>query len=100
MNLDLFIEFGNYLQIRAVCLAISLAIMWIILFIVSSVFPILMQSIGLFSCMMIFGVMCLLNAIFGIFFVPETGGMSHEEIMQILTKSAAERDSSSLDFNT
>lgn len=73
-------------QIRAVCLAISLAIMWTILFITSAIFPILLQTIGLPNCMIIFGVMCLLNAIFGILFVPETGGKSHEEIMQLLTK--------------
>lgn len=60
--------------------------LWILLFILGSVFPAVLEAIGLFTCMITLGVFSLLNALFGIFFVPETRGKSYEEIMEILNK--------------
>lgn len=58
--------------------------MWFILFVLASIFPILLDTFGLFSCMITLAVMCALNATFAMFFIPETRGKSYEEIMELL----------------
>lgn len=42
--------------------------------------------IGLPGCMFGFGGICVLSAIYGILFMPETRGKSYDEIMELLNK--------------
>lgn len=62
----------------------AVSLIWLVLFVLGYIFPLVLDSIGLVYCMTILGVMCLLNVAFGIFFIPETRGKSHEEIMEIM----------------
>lgn len=71
-------------KIRQTCLALAVSIMWIILFILGSIFPIFLEKFGLFSCMLTLALFSSLNALFGMFFMLETRGKSHEEIMDLL----------------
>lgn len=59
------------------------AMFWIILFALSSVFFIIVDTVGLFNCMFGSSVIGLLNALFGIFFMIETRGKSFAEIREI-----------------
>ncbi|XP_055296383.1 facilitated trehalose transporter Tret1-like [Sitodiplosis mosellana] len=72
-------------KIRQTCLALAASTMWLILFVLAWIFPILLEKFGLFSCMIALAVMCSLNAVFGMFFIPETRGKSYEEIMELLS---------------
>lgn len=72
-------------QIRQTCLSISVSLVWIIQFILGSIFPTFLESFGLFTTMITFGVICFMNALFGIFFIPETRGKSYNEIMELLS---------------
>ncbi|XP_031623102.1 uncharacterized protein LOC116340647 [Contarinia nasturtii] len=78
LNIEIFPK-----KIRQTCLALAVSVMWIILFILGWIFPIILDAIGLVNCMIALAVMSLLNALFGIIFVPETRGKSHEEIMKL-----------------
>lgn len=71
-------------KIRQTCLALAVSMMWIILFVLNTIFPILLEQFGLFNCMVTLAAMSLLNAFFGIFSMPETRGKSYEEIMDLL----------------
>lgn len=53
-------------------------------FILTELYPLLKEYIGLFGWVTFFAAMCLCNALFGIFILPETRGKSHEEIMKML----------------
>lgn len=75
-----------YFQIRATCIAISTSVTWIILFILGALFPVFMESFGLSTCMITLGVVSLLNAVFGILYLPETRGKSYDEIMDMLSQ--------------
>lgn len=73
-------------QIQQACLAIEISMIWIVLFVLCDIFPIYLEAVGLFVCLISLGVMCLLSAIFGFFCLPETRNKSYEEIMEILNK--------------
>lgn len=75
-----------HLQIRGACISIALCLMWTIIYVYETIFPNLINCMGLSGCMTMFGVMSVLCTIFGIIFIPNTRGKSHEEIMQILAK--------------
>lgn len=60
------------------------AILWILLFILSAVFNTFVESFGLFNCMFGLGTICILNALFGTFFLVETRGKSFEEIEKMM----------------
>lgn len=60
--------------------------MLLVLFILTELFPLIKEYIGIFGWVTFFAVMCLFNALFGMFLVPETKGKSHETIMQMLDK--------------
>lgn len=60
--------------------------LWIILFILGYIFPKIIEIFGIFNCMFGLGVICLLNALFGIFFLVETRGISFEEIGVLMSK--------------
>lgn len=71
-------------KIRQPCLALAVSMMWIVLFVLGSIFPIFLEKFGLFSCMLTLALISSLNALFGMFFIPETRGRSYEEIMDLL----------------
>lgn len=73
-------------QIRSICISFTLCFLWLILFVIESIFPILLNHIGLSGCLFMFGTMCLSNALLGSCIIPETRGKSYEEIMQMLAK--------------
>lgn len=54
------------------------------MFISGYIYPFFLNAVGLSASMFVFGVICLLNACFGFFFVPETKGKSYDEIMELL----------------
>lgn len=60
--------------------------LWIILFLLGAVFLTFLEMFGLFYFMMALGVISLLNALFGIFIMPETRGKSYEQIREALSK--------------
>lgn len=72
-------------QIQQVCLSFVVGIFWILLFLLSAVFNICVESFGLFNCMFGLGIICILNAIFGIFFLVETRGLSFDEIEKMMS---------------
>lgn len=72
-------------KIQQIGLSVIVAIFWIIAFVLSSVFFILVETFGLFNCMFGSSIICLLNAFFGIFFMIETRGKSFAEIKEIMT---------------
>ncbi|XP_031623912.1 facilitated trehalose transporter Tret1-like [Contarinia nasturtii] len=71
-------------KIRQTCLSLSVSLVWVIQFVLGSIFPSFLETFGLFNTMITFGVISLLNAVFGIIFLPETRGKSHIEIMELL----------------
>lgn len=81
-----FNEFKFDFQIRAACISIAISLMWIIIFVYETIFPAIISNIGLSGCMILFGTMCLSNAVFGLIFIPNTRGKSYEEIMQLLAR--------------
>lgn len=73
-------------QIREISLAMMVSFIWVIMFVTGTIFPFVMDAAGLTNCMILLGVMCILNAIFGLFFIPETRGKSYDEIVDLLVK--------------
>lgn len=73
-------------QIRQICFSVVISAMWIFGFVLGVIFPIFLETFGLLTCLTTFGLFCFMNAIFCLYFVPETKGKSHEEIMELLRK--------------
>lgn len=61
-----------------------MSLLWTILFFLGTAYPLIEAAIGLPACMFGFGGICLLSGIFGFYFMPETRGKSHDEIMELL----------------
>ncbi|XP_031623610.1 facilitated trehalose transporter Tret1-like [Contarinia nasturtii] len=72
-------------KIRQTCLSLSVSLIWVIQFVLVSIFPSFLETFGLFNTMITFGAISLLNAVYGYVFVPETRGKSYCEIMEILS---------------
>lgn len=53
-------------------------------FITIKFFPILKESIAFHGSLFLFAFVCVLGVVFVIFFMPETKGKNHEEIMNLL----------------
>lgn len=60
------------------------SLLLILLFIFSNLYPFVKEIVGLQGWIVFFAVVSLCNALFGIFYLPETKGKSHEQIMQLL----------------
>lgn len=58
--------------------------MWIILFVIGSMFPMLKTMFGLHCCLYFFGFMCIFIALYTYYGIPETRGKSYDEIMKLL----------------
>ncbi|XP_031623613.1 facilitated trehalose transporter Tret1-like [Contarinia nasturtii] len=72
-------------NIRHTCLVVVVSVIWILSFCYGLVFPSFLEYVDLHFCFIFLGIISLVNAIFGYFFVPETRGKSYEEIMQLLS---------------
>lgn len=59
--------------------------LWIVLLLLGSAYPIVQEAIGLPACMFTFGSISILSAAFGFWFIPETRGKSYDEIMELLS---------------
>lgn len=97
-------------KIRSICLALAMTCMWVILFALGMkriwlhlifiesiiklkcdfasgmLLPTFLETVGLFIFMISLSAMSLLNALFGIFCIPETRGKSFEEITEMLNR--------------
>lgn len=73
------------------CLSFAVGLFWILLFILSAAFNTCVQSFGLYNCMFGLGIICVLNAIYGIFFAVETRGKSFEEIEKMMNGEDVEQ---------
>lgn len=85
MQIDLFLFLFRF-QIRSICISFTLCFVWINLFVIEFVLPVLLDLVDLSGCLIIFGTMCSLSAIFGSYMIPDTRGKSYDEIMQMLSK--------------
>ena len=83
-NLDINDRNQSKFQIRSTCIALAVSFLWLLLFVIGTIFPTFMRFLGLPVCMTVLGVMSLLNAVFCYFFIPETRGKSYEQIMELL----------------
>lgn len=72
-------------QIRQIGLSLVLSVFWILLFVTGAAFGISVRTFGLFNCMFGLGVICILNVIYGVFFLVETRGKSFEEIEKMMS---------------
>lgn len=73
-------------KIRQTCIALVISIIWTVLFVYGIIFYSMVALFGLYMCMVILSLFCLLTALFTIFFVPETRGKTTEEIRNLLVK--------------
>lgn len=63
----------------------AVSCMWIILFLLGMILPKFLEIFGLSTFMIILGAMSFLNALFGMFCIPETRGKSFEQITEMLS---------------
>lgn len=73
-------------KIRQTCIAMVISIIWTVLFVYGIIFYTFVELFGLYTCMVILSVFCLLTALFAIFFVPETRMKSFAEIEEMMKK--------------
>lgn len=74
----------KYSQIKNYGYSASMLLLLLVDFVIIEIYPQIQERIGLVGWITFFGSACLCNALFGVYFVPETRGKSHEEIMQLL----------------
>ncbi|KAH7297626.1 hypothetical protein KP509_25G004100 [Ceratopteris richardii] len=74
---------------RGVCIGICQATMWVCNILVTELFPLLDESIGIAGSFAFFAVFCLISWIFIFLKVPETKGMPLEVIVEFFAMSAA-----------
>lgn len=67
-------------RIRGVGMGISVFFLWIVNFFIGLTFPTLLSSFGLSSTFYIFGILNVLAIIFVVMYVPETRGVSLEQL--------------------
>lgn len=58
--------------------------LWFIRFSLGYIFPFALSTMGISACLIIFGIVILLNAMFCMTYIPETRGKSYEEIQKLL----------------
>lgn len=72
------------MQTRGVIAAGAQFYSWILAFLALKYFPIMVEMIGLHYCIVIFLGVCLLTTVFIVIYMPETKGISIEEIIILL----------------
>lgn len=60
--------------------------MWTIGFTINALYPLLNESIGLHGSLFIFASFSAASALFVLFYVPETKGLSYKSIENLLTR--------------
>lgn len=75
-------------RVRGICIGICQASMWVSNIIVTELFPVLDDSIGIAGSFAFFGVFCVIAWIFIFLKVPETKGMPLEVIVEFFAMSA------------
>ena len=78
-------------RVRGVCTGICQAAMWITNILVTELFPILDNSLGIGQTFAFFAAFCFIAWIFVFVKVPETKGMPLEVIVEFFAMSAAEK---------
>lgn len=64
----------------------ALEIIWILAFILISLYPTLVEALGTQTIEFGFAICCILGTLFYLIVLPETGGKSYDEIMRALEK--------------
>jgi MFS transporter, SP family, arabinose:H+ symporter len=73
-------------RLRSEAMSVAIMILWGVCFLVSLVFPYLLNVLGGGAAFLFFGVMCVVYLVFILIKVPETKGRSLEELEKILIK--------------
>lgn len=74
---------------RKICkpsFSIFATLLWVEMFVSGSIFLSIVEMVGIYVCVVVFSVACILSALFAIFCLPETRGKSFEEIEKIMSK--------------
>ncbi|XP_026728050.1 uncharacterized protein LOC113494101 [Trichoplusia ni] len=71
-------------EVQSLASMIIIEWVWFLNFLIIAIFPFLVSLLGIYGVFYIFSIVSLLNAIFSIFFVPETKGLSNEQIQDVL----------------
>ncbi len=74
------------LEIRGVAMSLAVASCWFFNLSVSTTFLTLVKMIGISNTFSLYGAMCVIGLVFGYLFVPETKGVSLEEIEKNIRK--------------
>lgn len=78
-------------RLRGEAMSVAIVVLWGACFLVSLVFPAMLNTLGGGSAFFVFGIMCVLYLVFIIVKVPETKGKSLEELEHLLV-SGSERE--------
>ncbi|HLP18555.1 MAG TPA: sugar porter family MFS transporter [Bacteroidota bacterium] len=78
-------------RLRGEAMSVAIVVLWSACFLVSLVFPAMLNTLGGGSAFFVFGIMCVLYLVFIIVKVPETKGKSLEELEHLLV-SGSERE--------
>ncbi len=73
-------------RLRSEAMSVAVVFLWAAVFIVSLLFPYMLNVLGGGTAFLIFGIMCLIYLVFLFAKVPETKGKSLEELEKILIK--------------
>lgn len=71
-------------KIRQTCIALNISTNYSLTFVYNIIFYQFVDAFGLYTCMAVLSLFCLLNALFAIRFVPETRGKSYEETREMI----------------
>lgn len=74
------------LQVIGVASLILIEMMWLLNFFVIAVFPFMVSTVGVHGSFYVFALVATTNALFSYFNVPETKGLSTQEIQDIFRK--------------
>lgn len=73
-------------RLRSQAMSVAVVFLWAAVFVVSLLFPYMLNVLGGGTAFLIFGIMCLIYLVFLVAKVPETKGKSLEELEKILIK--------------
>ncbi|XP_045505307.1 facilitated trehalose transporter Tret1-like [Colias croceus] len=71
-------------EVQSLASMIVMEWVWLLNFLLVGVFPFMSKELGIYGCFYVFAVFGILDALIGIFLVPETKGLSKEQIQDRL----------------
>lgn len=74
------------LKIKSVVTLMAFEVMWILAFILISIFPMLTDAFGAHSVYFMFAVSCIIGTLFCSRVLPETKGKTYDQIIKELEK--------------